>query len=363
MKKLFIGLLLALTLVACGQQQTAESYKFGAVLPLTGTNAFYGDFAKAGIALAVEDLNAQGGINGRKVEIIYEDSAGDKSRATTAAQKLINIDGVSGIVTVTTPMGGAIAPVAEENKIPFIYASATNSFTTNKTYVFKDFPDAADLCQQLMRQALKDGNTHIALFGTNAEFTQLCKQGAEQIHPLEIFQTYDSGETDFRTQFTKIQSTESTALILSAFSTDCLNAYKQIKELQIKATLYIPYQSFACGSDVNTNANKDVLTHAHGADLALDPESTEPKFVALKKRLEAKGWTTQIRGSALMYDDITMLAHAYQGCNDDKTCAANNIRSITNYNGVSGTLTFGGKQTIHRDVMLTTFNGDKWVKV
>ena len=179
-----LAVLALLVVAGCATEQPAAQkalapYKFGAVLSLTGTNAFYGEFGKYGIDLAIEDLNNAGGINGRSVQVIYEDSAGDKGKAATATQKLIGVDAVDALFTITTPMGGAIAPIAEENKIPFIYASATNSFAEGKTYVFKDYPDASDQCELLMRQAMKD-HTKIALFGTNAEFTQLCRKGAER---------------------------------------------------------------------------------------------------------------------------------------------------------------------------------------
>ena len=277
MTKLLIGLLLTLTLAACAEQAN-EPYKFGAVLPLTGTNAFYGTFSKAGITLAVEDINANGGINNRPVEVVYEDSGGDKTKATTAAQKLINVDGVDALMTTTTPMSGAVAPVAEENKIPLIYFSATNAFAINKTYVFKDFPDATLQCEKLAQQVKQDGHAAVALFGTDAEFTHFCKQGVEKVMSVTTFEIYPPGETDYRAQLAKIQNGHNTALILSAFSSDCAHALRQLRESGIKATLYSPYQSYTCGSPENSKIYPDLLEGAYGIDVPLNEKT--PEFAA-----------------------------------------------------------------------------------
>jgi len=352
-----LAILAMLLLAACsiGQTTTETQYKFGAVLPLTGTNAFYGEFARAGLELAIEDINNAGGINGRPVRMIYEDSGGDRARATTAAQKLVDIDAVDALFTITTPMGGAVAPVAEAAKVPFIYGSATNSFAENKTYVFKDYPDASDECEMLMEQAMKE-HEKIAMFGTDAEFTRLCKQGAERVGKLTLFETYPPGESDFKTQLTKIKNSESTALLVLAFSNDCKHSFKQLRELGVQTQLYLPFQAFGCGSPDNTKESADLLANAYGAEIALDENSTDPAFVAFKKRLEEHGWTTQIRGSAVMYDSVMSMAKAHQGCTD-KACVANNLRNLNNYQGISGTISYNGKQTVTREFWLTHFDG------
>jgi branched-chain amino acid transport system substrate-binding protein len=358
MKTTIILTILALLLAACVQVEEEKPYKFGAVLSLTGPQAFYGEFAKGGIELAVEDLNKAGGINGRPVQIIYEDTASDKTKAVTAAQKLIDIDAVDALFSITTPVSGVVAPVAEAGKTPLIYGSATNSFAINKSYVFKDYPDASDECELLMKEAMKK-HEKIAMFGTNAEFTQLCKQGAERVGKLEIYETYAPGETDFKTQLTKIQNSGSTALILLAFSNDCKVGYKQLAELGLKQQLYLPFQAFGCGSPEVTKEYGHLMTNAIGAEITLDEDSTDPAFVDFKKRLEERGWTAQIRGSAIMYDGIMEMAKAYEGC-DDKDCAARNLRNLK-YQGISGTVSYGGDTIVERDFVLTKFENGKWM--
>lgn len=76
------------------KEGSARPLKFGAVYQLSGPQAFYGGMARYGLELAVEDINSAGGIDGRKVVVVYEDSAGDVAKAATSAKKLTEVDDV-----------------------------------------------------------------------------------------------------------------------------------------------------------------------------------------------------------------------------------------------------------------------------
>lgn len=355
MRNLLFGLLIFI--IAC-TSTAEEPIKFGAVLPLSGSNAFYGTYSKIGMELAAEDINANGGINGRLVEIIFEDSAGDKAKATNAAQKLVNIDDVDALFTTTTSMAGAIAPIAEENKIPFIYASTANSIAEGKTYVFKDNPNSVDLCKLLMQKAIEE-NEKIALFGVQLEATELCKKGAEEVAPLTIFEQYTFGETDYKTQLAKIKESGSTALLVIAFSNDCNNVYKQIREIGLSIQLLVPTTAFGCGSPDHLRANPDLFVNAYGSELEFDESDKEVQ--AFKQRIDKAGGTTQILGSAITYDSAMEMAKAYEGC-QDTLCVTNNLRALTNYKGLSGTISYNGKQAVTRAIILQKYENGKWVK-
>ncbi len=357
MKAIILTILALLFLSACAQT-AVKPYKFGVPVPLTGTNAFYGEYTRAGIDLAIEDINKAGGINGRPVQVIYEDTGGDKAKATMAAQKLVEIDDVDALITLLTSMGGAVAPVAEAAKIPFIYASATNSFTENKTYVFKDYPDSVALCELLMKQAKKDGHDKIAMFAVNGEQSQLCKKGAEKIEKFVLAEFYNIGESDFRTQLAKIKD-RATAVFILALQTDCANAYKQMQELGVDVQLYIPAYQVACGTKDSVKAGGDLLKDAYGADIVLTEDSTDPAFLAFKARLES---SPLLIGSAMMYDSAMEMAKAIQGCSDN-LCVVSNLRNLNNYQGVSGLISYNGGQIVEREIALTHFEDGKWRRV
>jgi ABC-type branched-subunit amino acid transport system substrate-binding protein len=346
MKRVFFFLVLLL-LSAC-VQVAEKPYKFGAALPLTGTNAYYGEYMKAGIELAVADINSAGGINGRTVVAVIEDTASDKTKAATAGQKLVEIDDIDAFFTVLSSPAGVLAPIAEEHMIPFIYNSQSNSFAVNKTFVFKDYSDISKVCGLLMKTALK---THekVSLIAVNTETGQLCRKGAESSGKLEAFETFEVGETDLRTQVMKLK--DSSAIIIMAVTDSCPPVYKQIRELGIKAQLYIPVYSIGCGTTENLAVNRDLLSNAFGADIVID----ETALADFEKRLK----TPQVAGSAIIYDDVMSMAQAYKGC-EDTACVANNLRSL-NYKGITGTIGYDG-QIVKRDIALAKFDNSKWVR-
>ena len=78
----------AILLAGCVQQQ--ETIKIGAILPLTGETMVWGENSRNGMQLAVEEINSAGGINGKLIEIIYEDSQCNPSKAVSSIQKLVS---------------------------------------------------------------------------------------------------------------------------------------------------------------------------------------------------------------------------------------------------------------------------------
>ena len=135
-----------------------------------------------------------------------------------------------------------------------------------------------------------------------------------------------------------------------------------MRELDVDTQIYIPFQQFGCGSPKGTEAGKDVLVDAYGSDIALQSYSTDPLFTAFKERLDAKEWGVLPVGSAMLYDSMMLTAYAYQGC-ADKECAVDNIRALQDYQGVSGIISFAGKQTATRALTLTHFDGEEWSMV
>src|SRR3989338_5111387 len=106
-----------------------HSIKLGAVLPLTGGSAFYGQYARAGIDAEIQDINnagrtAAGGIAGSPVTVVYEDTQSNKKNAATAAQKLIEVDDVDALITILSSHAGAVVPIAETSRVPLVYVSS-----------------------------------------------------------------------------------------------------------------------------------------------------------------------------------------------------------------------------------------------
>ena len=125
--------------------QFQGSYKIGVMFPLTGDAAIYGMPAQMSAKIAVEEINSKGGVNGRKLELIYEDSKCNPKDGNAAAQKLVNIDKVKVII------GGycsgetlGAAPITESNEVILISPSSSSpDITKAGDFVFRLAPSDA----------------------------------------------------------------------------------------------------------------------------------------------------------------------------------------------------------------------------
>ena len=136
---LFVALSICITLVFLSCAREEKEVKIGAILPLTGDAALYGEICKSAADLAVEDINAKGGIRGRQLAIIHEDSQADPKLAVSAANKLISVDKVSAIMGA---MGSsevlALAPILNEKKVVLVSPAATShKISDSGDYIFR----------------------------------------------------------------------------------------------------------------------------------------------------------------------------------------------------------------------------------
>jgi ABC-type branched-subunit amino acid transport system substrate-binding protein len=179
--KIIIGIIVAIIILAgiwYGVSKkpttptTKEPIKIGAILPLSGKNATYGNEIKNAIDLAIEEINNSGGINGRKIEVIYEDDQADPKIGTNAMQKLVNIDKVPVVLgSWVSNVVVASAPIAEKAKVIVMAEAIAPSITNAGDYIFRIQPSATYYSDKLMEVVInKLGLKKIAIIYINNEF-------------------------------------------------------------------------------------------------------------------------------------------------------------------------------------------------
>ncbi len=219
-----IGAALASLLMLAGTAHAQEPVQLGAIEILSGPNAAYGTAIKAGLDLALAEVNKQGVLGGRKIVLTVEDSAANKDQAINAARKLIGRDKVVAIIgpTLSNEMF-AVGPVANERHIPILGTSTTASgITAIGDYVFRTSLPESDVIPVTLKKAQSKGVKTIALMYANDDaFSKsgfdVMKAAAEkaglQIVDIESFGSKDS---DFSAQLTKIKALKPDAIGISA---------------------------------------------------------------------------------------------------------------------------------------------------
>lgn len=247
MKKIFTALILSLLLIvtACSQnpsgQITAEPViKIGVIAPLTGEASSYGLAAKEGLDFAVKEINAQGGILGKKIRLDYEDSQLDNKKAVSIMNKFINVDKYD-IVIVADGSGPttAVAPMADQtNTLIIATLASTPQLSTMGDYVFRTVPSDTYQGVKIAEFAENKGYETAAILYANDAYGQGIKDVFKKEYFGEItsFEPFNNGETDFKTQLTKIKDKEPELIVL-AVRNELPNVLTQIKTLKIKSIL------------------------------------------------------------------------------------------------------------------------------
>lgn len=225
----------------------AQDAKFSIPLPLTGTNAKFGEIEKRSYEIALEEINAKGGIKGKKVILEFEDSQGKPEVSRSIAEKLIDVKKQPVIFgEYSSSCSKAIAAVAEERKDPYLVVTgATDDITQqNYKYVFRMNPTNAYYASGLMsflKEVVKP--TSIAILYESSDFGT---SGAEDMvkqaekFPMKVLakEQYEKGAVDFKPILSKVKAEKPDVIYMVSYVMDAALLIRQIKELRIDAKLY-----------------------------------------------------------------------------------------------------------------------------
>ncbi len=226
----------------------SDPVQVGAIEILSGPSAAYGTAIKAGLELALDQINQKGVLGGRKIQLTVEDSAGNKDQAINAARKLIGRDKVALIIgpTLSNEMFAA-GPVANERKIPIVGTSTTAvGITDIGPYVFRTSLPESDVIPVTMAAAKARGVKTIALMYANDDaFSkssyETMKSAAEKAG-LKIVaeESFSQKDTDFSAQLTKIKGLHPDAVGIAALVEPTTGVLLQARQLGFgNETLFI----------------------------------------------------------------------------------------------------------------------------
>ena len=301
----------------------AEPFVIGVMDALTGVAEAYGTPILQSKVLAMEEINAAGGINGRKLELIVEDSKCAAQDAITAYNKLTDVDGVK-IILGTTCSGAmlGIAPLAEREGVVLLSPSATSPDIAGAgDYIFRTAINDLQLGIDTGNTLWVDGMRKIVTITETTDYAEGARNtSVAQFEKLggtvAAAESYSSDVIDFRTQLTKLINEDPDALLLSAQGTASAGSImKQARELGYDGPIY----------SESVPTSPDALSIAGDAATGLkaivpNPElstATGTEFLAnFEARFEIVAPFPWFQGSA--YDDVYIAAECLKQTNDDQ---------------------------------------------
>ncbi len=336
-----------LVFTGCGEK-SADSIKIGAIGPLSGPVAVYGVDCKNGIELAVEEINAAGGINGKKIEIVSEDDEGNPEKSVNAYKKIVTKDKAKFIVgSLTSGCTMAIAPLAQAQKVVLIAPAATAPAITDAgDYVFRAcFIDpfqgtvgakfAAETLGSKKAAILYDiGNDYSV--GLTDNFVKTFEAAGNSIVAKE---SYSTGDKDFNAQLTKIKNSNPDVVYLPDYYGTVALIAKQLRAQGINTPIV-----GADGWDgLTDNAGDEVLNGFYSNHYAADStEGAVKKFVdSYKEKNDGK---TPTAFAALGYDAVYMLKDAIIAADSTDSTKVRDAVMATDSDYVTGHVTFDEKR-------------------
>ncbi len=301
-------------------------FRIGAMDALTGVAESYGNPILNAKLLAVEEINAAGGINGRMLELIPEDSKCAAQDAITAYNKLTDVDGVK-IILGTTCSGAMLgaAPLAEREGVIMLSASATSPDIAGAgDYIFRTAINDLQLGIDTGNTLYVDGVHHLATITEATDYAEGARRTTvarleELGGHVVAAESYASDVTDFRSQLTKLINAEPDGIFLAAqgeFSGGTI--VKQLRDLGFEGPIYsevVPTQPEALG--IAGDAATGLKAIVPNPDLATQ---TGKDFLAnYEARFGAVATLPWFQGSA--YDDVYIAAECLSQTGDDQNSA------------------------------------------
>ena len=341
-----LSLLLAL---GCGAQKPegdgGAGIVVGHVASMTGDTATFGRSADQGIRMAVEEINAGGGVLGAKLEVVTEDDRSVTEEARSAAQKLIQRDRVKALLgEVASSRSLAAAPEAQRAKVPMISPGSTNPKVTEVgDYIFRAC--FIDPFQGAVMARFAADELHAKRLAILFDFKQDYSVGLAQFFRDTVLanggeivadERYTSGDIEFRAQLTTIRAASPDAIFVPGYYTELGLIAKQARELGINVPLlggdgWDSEKTLEIGGDA---VNGYFFSTHYAAD------SDNPRVQEFVKRFRERYGATPDAMAALGYDTAGILADGLKRAGStDGPPLRDALAKTSNYEGVTGVIT------------------------
>jgi len=326
---------------------STEPIKIGFIGPLTGDAAAYGEPRRNIIQLAVEEINKAKGINGRMLEVIYEDGKCNGKDAANAMQKLVNVDKVKVVIGgFCSSESLAAVPIATQNKVFLISdGSSSPDLTAISKYFVRNYPSDATQGSVLAEVAYNKKNWRKVAFiqeqldyplGIYKAFTN----NFEQLGGRVFKEEFPTNSTDFRSQLTKLRAENPDAVFIDTQTPAAAERIlRQMKDLNWKPNLLI--SDTVSGDLATVEKNVALLEGTLAAEFGIDPNNA--KFKAMVEAYKNKyGNEPPYQSYAQTeYDAVYMIRDAIAEVGYDTDKIADWFRTVKDWSGASGLITIG----------------------
>lgn len=363
-------LLAALLLSGCGPRDTAAPdsvIKIGNYASISGKDGAYGESSTKGTRLAIDEINASGGVLGKQIQLIVEDTQSKSGEAATVAKKLITRDKVVALLgEITSGRSLEGAGVAQAFKIPMLTPSATNpAVTATGDHVFRACfidPFQGAVLATFARDKLKVRRAALLTSRSSAYSTGLAAVFREQFPRdggvIVSDQEFAEGDKDFKAQLTAIRAANPDVLFVPAYYTEAALIARQARELGITVPML--------GGDgweapelvqIGGDAVEGCYYSTH-----FSPESPDERIQAFVKTYRERFNNRVPDGmAALGYDGAYLLVDAIRRAGSTQPAAIRDaLASTKDFAGITGRIDMDAHRNASKPAAILTIKGGKF---
>jgi branched-chain amino acid transport system substrate-binding protein len=333
---------------AGGNKQEGDTIKIGMNMELSGAVAAYGSAEKEGIELAVEQINADGGIDGKKIDLISKDNKSDNNEAGTVATNLTTNSKVVALIGPAT--SGAVKsalPNATKAEVPLITPSGTDDAITKQgdnlqEYAFRScFQDSfqGKILAKYAHENLK-ADKAIILGDNSSDYGIGLTKAFKDEYKGQIVaeENFTEGDKDFQAVLTKIKDKDFNVLYIPGYYTEAGLIIKQAREMGIDTPI-VGADGFGDAKLVETAGAgnvSNVFYTGHFSTKAPATDKVEPFIKAFKEKFDKEPSSF----NALAYDAVYMVKQAIEDEGSaDSSAIKNGLANLKDFKGVTGEMT------------------------
>ena len=355
-----VAVILVLAFTGVFKKAETQEIKIGIVGPHTGPVAVYGEAVRDAALVAIEEINAAGGVLGMKFVPVIEDTKGDGAEASNAVNKVITRDKVVAIIgPVISSTANVAGAIVNREKVPMIAPAATAVEVTHageytSRVCFLDSYQATVMAK-FSREELKAEKAAILIdvasdysIGLKDVFAEkLVEYGGEIVEVV----SYTSGDSDFSAQLTKIKAAAPDVIYLPVYYNDDILILRQARNLGITAT-FLGADGWDAPELIEGAGDAAEGCYFTTHYTIHDPSPVVQNFV---QKFQEKYGKPPIVFNALGYDAVKMLADAIERAGSlDREEIKDAINSTENFEGVTGMITLDENRNPYKEVTIVT---------
>jgi branched-chain amino acid transport system substrate-binding protein len=354
--------------ISCGGEKSPESQgiQLGFFGALTGPTATFAQSGKKGAELAVDEINARGGVLGKPLVLLSEDDRGEAAEAASAVSKLITRDHVVALIgEQASSRTLAAAPIAQSYGVPLISPTSSNVEVTKKgDYIFRACfidPYQGRAVASFARETLK-AQTAAILVDSKSDYSvglaeafreAFTSMGGRVVSELK----YSEGDSDFSAQLTAIRPQKPDVLFVPGYYTDAGLIARQARSLDLKSVLL---GADGWDSPKLTEIGGEAIEGAYLSNhYSVDDPS--PRVRAFVQAYQSRFKSEPDSIAASTYDAVGMLAYAISRAGSTEGRRVRDaLAAVKDYPGVTGTITMDADRNPIKPIVILKVEGGRF---